>query len=546
MGDEETIVSSTSPSGGSVGVPAGFEHWMRRVLAERARVSEGFSPDPVHDLRVALRRCRSLAWGMRFADPHPGWRRVQRDGRALFRALGELRDAQVLLEIARKLGTPRDPVRGILVELLARREADLIQAARAPLEAFRSREWTALEETLAPRVRSLEADGPFFEFLAVRLLAAADALHRRASRYGNPAAWHELRIGIKRFRYVVENFLPRRHARWGAGLKRMQDLLGEVHDLDVLWATLCQLGPVFDAKARQRWRRLLDRRRLVRIDRYRRSTTGPQSLWGRWRRGLPSPDELESATTARIAAWLDFADPAISDTRRTAGFALELFDQLSTAGAGTVFVSARARRLLETAALCRGVGATLRRGRPKVIARRIRDRLPQLVDWPASEVETIVTLVRRHRGRPPWPGDSSLAGLSQRGRTTTLALAGVLRLAVVLDAASPGDAAALRLRRTAETLVIEVPDLSSDGRTHALLARERAVLEAVLGRPIVVTSPDGEGAAPAAATGASFADRPVHEPREERRRPSSAGSSAGRIRGRPRSSRPRGARARSR
>ena len=45
--------------------------------------------------------------------------------------------------------------------------------------------------------------------------------------------YHRLRIAIKRFRYIVENFLPLQHAAWSDDLKQVQDLLGEVHDLDV-------------------------------------------------------------------------------------------------------------------------------------------------------------------------------------------------------------------------------------------------------------------------------------------------------------------------
>ena len=50
-----------------------------------------------------------------------------------------------------------------------------------------------------------------------------------------PAGFHRLRITIKRFRYIVENFLPLQHAAWSDDLKHIQDLLGDVHDLDVLW-----------------------------------------------------------------------------------------------------------------------------------------------------------------------------------------------------------------------------------------------------------------------------------------------------------------------
>ena len=42
----------------------GLRYWMARVLEECEHVAADFSADPVHDLRVSLRRCRSMADGM--------------------------------------------------------------------------------------------------------------------------------------------------------------------------------------------------------------------------------------------------------------------------------------------------------------------------------------------------------------------------------------------------------------------------------------------------------------------------------------------------
>ena len=50
---------------------AGLALWMERVLEECDRASVEFGADPVHDLRVALRRCRSMADGLRVMDPDP-------------------------------------------------------------------------------------------------------------------------------------------------------------------------------------------------------------------------------------------------------------------------------------------------------------------------------------------------------------------------------------------------------------------------------------------------------------------------------------------
>src|SRR5215467_9995924 len=81
----------------------GLRYWMLRVLDECDRVCADFRADPVHDLRVALRRCRSLADGMIAMDPDPQWKAMKKAGKALFQRLGALRDVQIMMEWIEKL-----------------------------------------------------------------------------------------------------------------------------------------------------------------------------------------------------------------------------------------------------------------------------------------------------------------------------------------------------------------------------------------------------------------------------------------------------------
>src|SRR5438270_7145972 len=71
---------------------------MLRVLDECDNVAADFAADPVHDLRVSLRRCRSVADGMMAMDPDPNWKAMKKAGKQLFQSLGNLRDVQIMME----------------------------------------------------------------------------------------------------------------------------------------------------------------------------------------------------------------------------------------------------------------------------------------------------------------------------------------------------------------------------------------------------------------------------------------------------------------
>ena len=81
----------------------GLRYWMAIVLEECEHVAADFSADPVHDLRVSLRRCRSLADGMIALDPDRDWKAMKKAGKRLFQRLGALRDVQVMMEWIEKL-----------------------------------------------------------------------------------------------------------------------------------------------------------------------------------------------------------------------------------------------------------------------------------------------------------------------------------------------------------------------------------------------------------------------------------------------------------
>src|SRR5436305_10577377 len=151
------------------------------------------------------------------------------------------------------------------------------------------------------------------------------------------------------------NFLPEQHAAWGGDLKRVQDLLGEVHDLDVLWATATQIHAFPDEESRRRWQQTIADERNSRIHVYRDKTLGKSSLWYVWRSELPQGRQVASAALARLKLWASLLDPDFEHSQRITQLALQLYDGLT----GALCVSAQAaeqRAILESAGLLHDVG----------------------------------------------------------------------------------------------------------------------------------------------------------------------------------------------
>jgi len=273
----------------------GLDVWMQRVLDRVEKAANDLDEDNVHALRVALRRCRAMAEALSEVNPDPGWRKVRKSTRDLFHALGGLRDTQVERGWVKKLAPARDPVRTHMLRLLARREQEKRKEAAKEIEQFDAKEWKKLARKLEHRWRLFPLESIVFQRLALTKLNEADGLFARARRRHSGAAWHRARIGLKHFRYVGENFMPKRYAGWAGDLRRMQDLLGEVHDLDVLRADLRQGGGRIDPAALERFRERLSGERKIRLAEIVAKTTGSGSLLAAWRSSFHSLHPLLAA-----------------------------------------------------------------------------------------------------------------------------------------------------------------------------------------------------------------------------------------------------------
>ncbi len=515
----------------------GLRAWMERVLVECDRAAAGFDADAVHDLRVALRRCRSLADGLMAIDPDSSWKDMKKAGKKLFQALGELRDMQVMQEWIEKLGVagdsaatgdaptlaqrtrkdgapagdpiPGDPISGdpVAIRMLDHvhaREAECKQRAFKDLHQFDRKQWRQWTGALPQRAARVRPGSVVYLHLALEKWTGAYDLHKRALRTGSQASWHALRIGIKRFRYTVENFLPRQHELRGADLKELQDLLGEVHDLDVLWATAVEIMAFPDAENQSRWRQKLNAERARRIQRYREKMVGRQSLWRVWRAELPSGPQLRAAAMSRLRVWAGYLDPDFPHSQRVAQLALLLYDGLKDAGLVTASAEAGkpvaldsdpgSRAVLQAAALMHDVGkAKGAENHQKTSYRMIRG-LARPLGWSARELEMAAVVARYHRGALPRPRGKTMQLLEQPDRPVAMELAGVLRLANALDT-RPGrsrgkngneNAPRLEVSLQDRFVVVRAAGYSALDRSAEGVAAARHLLETVLRRPVLV------------------------------------------------------------
>jgi exopolyphosphatase/guanosine-5'-triphosphate,3'-diphosphate pyrophosphatase len=464
----------------------GLELWMNRVLEECDRASVAFAPDPVHDLRVALRRCRSLADGLMAIDPDPNWKQMKKAGKRLFSSLGELRDMQVMEEWVHRLDRPDDPVTNALLNFLASQEARYKEQAAQALQEFDRKQWRKWCKLLLRRAARFRAGGVMFQHLALERWIQAYALHQRALRNRSQVALHNLRIGIKRFRYIVENFLPQEHEAWSGHLKEMQDLLGDVHDLDVLWATALQVNAFPDPESKTRWHSRIIEERGKRVHQYRDKMLGKTGLWHVWRDGLPKGKQVEAIGLRRLKAWASMLDPDFRHSTHVTKLALQLYDGLPVKQSTMNGKHHGERTILQLAALMHDVGRSEReKGHHKDTFRLIRRITPPL-GYSEQSLKLAAVVARYHRGALPRGGQKALQGLSLSERKEVTLLAGILRLANAFDAEQDGRIHRVKVQESNGALTIAAEGYSSRDRLAENIAAARHLLEVVYRRPIIL------------------------------------------------------------
>ena len=223
---------------------------LRQITANAERLRYRASPEVIHQLRVGLRRLRSLITSFKDVVGDARLPAIKAELKWLTGELDAARNLDVLLQgdfhAAVALKEDAEGLRGLGIRLRGARRMAYVRAAGA-VESERFRRllldllvwietgpWSVAEKTAACRER------PIRRFAADELASRRRKIAKRGGRLRelDPAARHKLRIEAKKLRYAADAFAglferPKRAKVFIEALKQVQDDLGELNDIAV-------------------------------------------------------------------------------------------------------------------------------------------------------------------------------------------------------------------------------------------------------------------------------------------------------------------------
>ncbi len=229
---------SVEPTLSSVVIPK-LDAWLDDLADAIPRVLKDADDEAVHDLRVALRRIRSLLRVVRpiFGDYYV--KRIRNDMKKIASSSGSLRDEEVLKETIDALSLSEEQ-RKLLSPWLETRAARESSLRATMIRTLQSGALDAPQSQLRALIRLPLMPGrdKLARKFARKMVFAAHAQVEtiRTDDMADVKGLHDLRIAYKRLRYSVEAFSPALAPElraWGRVATKFQKILGDVHDQDV-------------------------------------------------------------------------------------------------------------------------------------------------------------------------------------------------------------------------------------------------------------------------------------------------------------------------
>lgn len=233
-----------------------FQTQLERMQLNLEGCLEGLDPIHLHDLRVANRRMRAALIDFQALLPDPVFNQYQEDFRWIHQVTGPVRDLDVGLsyfpvyekELSKSWREELIPAR----ELLEKKRQTAQQELAVNLGSSRVEDiLNSFSALLGDRVLegSQYALEPAREFGCRCIIKRYKKVRKNGLEIGKntPANhFHELRIRVKKLRYMMEFFHPvfdpEEVTKVRSGLKNVQDALGAYQDAEIQVAKLVQLA----------------------------------------------------------------------------------------------------------------------------------------------------------------------------------------------------------------------------------------------------------------------------------------------------------------
>ena len=212
-----------------------------QIVKNRIALLETDEPEAAHQLRIGLTRLRSAHRALTALSDSPQLRRLEANARAISRAVGRQRDADVIIEeiYAPVAGNPpRQPGFDELYEALKAHREAMQKEAR---ETLTGETWTRLLLSLTLWPSMLERDPALqepVEDFADKLLQER---WKKAAKLGRSIEsldgddQHKMRRSLKKLRYTAEFLVPlyskAKVKPFIGRLKKLQDVFGYVNDV---------------------------------------------------------------------------------------------------------------------------------------------------------------------------------------------------------------------------------------------------------------------------------------------------------------------------
>src|SRR6202050_1867018 len=462
-----------------------FKDWRQRVLEKAKGVQKGFDPNAVHDLRVAVRHCRAVARSIEPLDDGAKWGKMSRAAKKLLDAMGGLRDAHVIKKTITKVGMKQSVSGESVIAAMDQQEKKAKRRARKKLQSFDRKRWRDWMHELPNRAARVRPDGLAAELLGRDQWNDEWARHQAAMKSRSRVEIHKLRIGIKRLRYATESFLPERYRKWAKDLQKLQDLLGNAHDMDVLRQELAKIRPALSKAERKQWASKIQEHRAPKLREYRKL----KGKWDAWRAELSQGERLDQARAEWLAVWAGFLDPDPNASRRVARIALSMSDGLDAAGLAATHMDS-GRGLLEAAALTRHVASSAGKHRRKATYKMILRHDPP-PGWTSGDMEIIAQIARLHHGALPDRKHGFRASIARQHSGEISLLAGILRLASALGCRYDPAVTQLKVKSRDGSVILLATGYREVEPIASHIASARHLLELELNRPILVEPAPG-------------------------------------------------------